>query len=72
MLASHVQGMKFLLIYGSQTGQSEAIAEQIASLSEEQGLEAELVCGEDVNLDTLNNQVICDTLYTSIVFTCVT
>ncbi|KAL5255264.1 hypothetical protein ACHWQZ_G014609 [Mnemiopsis leidyi] len=50
---------KFLVIYGSQTGQSEAIAERIALDSESLGLEAELVCGEELvgEMDRLDNQV---------------
>ena len=51
---------KFLVIYGSQTGQSEAIAERIALDSESWDLEAELVCGEEMlgEIDRLDNQVL--------------
>ena len=51
---------KFLVVYGSQTGQSEAIAERIALDSETWDLEAELVCGEEMlgEMDRLDNQVI--------------
>ena len=35
---------KYLLLYGSETGQAKAIAEEIAERSVAQGLEAELHC----------------------------
>ena len=35
---------RFLLLYGSQTGQAQGIAEEIADRATEQGLTAELRC----------------------------
>ena len=50
---------KCLLIYGSQTGQSEAIAERISLDSANCGLEMELLCGDEMVGHTarLHNQV---------------
>ena len=51
---------KCLLIYGSQTGQAEAISERIAHGSESWGVEMELLCGDEMegHMDRLHNQVI--------------
>lgn len=45
------------VIYGSQTGQSEAISEQIARQAEEKGVEVVLRCGDEVEVSELDNQV---------------
>ena len=38
------EGKRFLLLYGSQTGQAKAIAEQIHELAAERGLEPDTHC----------------------------
>jgi hypothetical protein len=51
---------KYLLVYGSETGQSEAISERIASDSVSLGIEAELFCGDQMldQMYRLNSQVL--------------
>ena len=55
---------KFLLLYGSQTGQAQSICEEIAETASKHGLEAELYClsqtDKKVRLWVSQTQSICE------------
>lgn len=44
-----MQQNKFLILYGSQTGQAEAISEEIADNAEKINLKSERFCLNDIN-----------------------